>query len=363
MNHDRDEQTTTVIPSYRRKIEPAPERLVENGKIRFGCFNDAIRYVNLDEAKGPYKLPLPGRLQGLQLREWQAFQLGNQDYFMLVAIYNAKKFALVQFICYDIVSGKKFKYEKKVPAWKLEVPNGLFDSTAYYNSRDMSLKASHDIDSSKLRLEIAIKGLGDLPDVKATFRALHDTERYEPTVVSLPFANNRGMYSHKCLMPMKGKLRIGKDKVKFDPDSSFLIIDDHKGYYPFPTRYDWITGAGHTQEGSLIGFNLTDNQVLDQERYNENALWLDGRNHPLPPIKVSRPKGLMETWVIKDAYGMVDLRFHPVVDTQVDINALLFKSKYSGPYGNYEGSLTDSDGNKISIDQLFGMGEKFYLRI
>jgi hypothetical protein len=61
-----------------------------------------------------------------------------------------------------------------------------------------------------------------------------------------------------------------------------MIIDDHKGYYPCVMKYDWITALGYAGNGRLVGFNLTDNQVQDHEKYNENCLWLDGKMYPRP---------------------------------------------------------------------------------
>ena len=68
--------------------------------------------------------------------------------------------------------------------------------------------------------------------------------------------------------------------------------------------------AGFTAKG-LTGFNLTDNQVPDRERYNENCLWLGRELHLLPPVTFSRPKGVHDRWCVRDEYGMVDITFTP----------------------------------------------------
>ncbi len=314
------------------------------------------------DVKQPYQLPLPHFLQNLQLREWQAFQMGNKDYFMMVAIYNAKKMALVQFIFYDIQQNQKIRYEKKVLPNKLQLPNTLFGGIASYFSEKFSLRVNHDIGSSFLRLIGEITGFKDLPNVKVRAVGQHNVDKYEPMVVCMPFNERRGMYSHKCLMPMEGRLQIGDRTILFPPEESFLIIDDHKGYYPFPTIYDWVTGMGYTPEGILMGFNLTDNQVIQPKKFNENGLWYNGVLHPLPPIKITRPNGVEKDWIIKDEYGMVDLTFTPVIHTSVNINALIFRSNYKGPYGFFNGFISKKNGEKVEIKQLFGMGEDFYLR-
>ncbi|HLP22389.1 MAG TPA: DUF2804 domain-containing protein [Chitinophagales bacterium] len=347
---------------YSRPITTAPEQLVTNGNYNLGCFNTPVKKANLIDYPNPYKLPLPKALKGLQLREWQAFQLHGKDHFIMVAIYNAKKISLVQFIVYDIKNNKKIKYEKKVPAWQLNVPDSLYNSVASYTSNNFSLRAEHDLATGKLELTANIKNFGGLPEVKARFKGLHDVKDYTPMVVCNPFSTGRVMYSHKCLMPMSGELTIGDKHISFEKETSQLIIDDHKGYYPYPTVYDWVTGLGRDKEGRIVGFNLTNNQVINQEQYNENCLWLDGALHPLPPIKVSRPDGVQGTWQVKDEYDMVNLQFTPIIHTSVNINLLILRSKYEGPYGFFNGYLKKSTGEKVILENIFGMGEDFYLR-
>lgn len=348
--------------TYSRPVSTAPVKLVENGKYNLGCFNTPVHRANLLDFPSPYRIPLPRALRSLQLREWQAFQLMGQNHFIMVAIYNAKKISLVQFIVYDIKNNEKIKYEKKVAAWSLKIPDTLFGSVASYESKNFSLQAKHDLNTNKLELTARIKGFGKLPQVSACFNGLHDVTKFQPMVVCNPFSAGRVMYSHKCLMPMEGFLTVGNKHLVFNHSNSQMIIDDHKGYYPYPTIYDWVTGMGRDKENNLIGFNLTDNQVIEQEKYNENCLWLNGELHPLPPVKMQRPQGVKGTWQIADEYDKVNLEFKPVIHTSVNINLLLLRSKYEGPYGFFNGYLKKKTGEKVSVENLFGMGEDFYLR-
>ncbi len=350
------------MAAYSRPVTSAPEKLVENSKYNLGCFNTPVKQANLIDFPAPYKLPLPKAIKALQLREWQAFQIRGKDHFIMVAIYNAKKISLVQFIVYDVKNNTKTKYEKKVPAWVLQVPDTLYNSTASYTSNNFSLKVKHDLESGKMNLTASIKGFNNLPDVTAWFEAEHDVHQFKPMVVCNPFSAGRVMYSHKCLMPVQGEVTMGNEHIVFEKENSQLIIDDHKGYYPYPTIYDWVTGLGRDKENRMFGFNLTNNQVINQEQYNENCLWFDGELHPLPPIKVTRPEGVQGTWKITDAYDRVNLEFKPVVHTSVNINLLILRSKYEGPYGFFNGYLKKANGEKVMLENMFGMGEDFYLR-
>ena len=68
---------------YTRDVFPAPKQLVSNGKFAFGTFNSAFEVVNPLDARSPLGLPLPRWVKHLRLKEWQAVQLGNADWFML----------------------------------------------------------------------------------------------------------------------------------------------------------------------------------------------------------------------------------------------------------------------------------------
>lgn len=300
--------------------------------------------------------------KAFQLREWQAFQILTEGHFFFIALYNTKKVSLVQFIHYDILKNVKQRFERKVLPSELHLPNGLFNTSAYYRANNWYLKVDHDVEGKSLKLEVDIKQSKKRPAVFGRFLALHDIDAFQPAVVVLPFSHNQAMYSHKCLMPVEGEIMIGTDIVALHHSQSSLILDDHKGYYPYITKYDWVTALGFNSLGQRIGFNLTDNQVKDQEHYNENVFWQDGILHLLPPIKISRPNGPKGNWVIRDLEGKVDLQFFPLTHTSVNLNLLLLRSKYEGPYGYFNGTLVTEEGKRIKINNLFGVGEDFYLR-
>src|SRR5690606_19824810 len=134
------------------------------------------------------------------------------------------------------------------------------------------------------------------------------------------------------------------------------------GYYPYRMEWDWVT-AGARRDGALVGFNLTRNQSIDPARYNENCFWIDGRAHALPPVEFERHDGRHpEQWLIRDREGRVDLRFTVEIDGRVDIDALVVRSDYRGPFGTFAGTLRAEDGTHLDCDGLFGMGEDFDLR-
>jgi hypothetical protein len=345
-----------------RELLTAPDNLVTGGLFNFGTFKDQFRNVNPLDAKDPLGFWLPRPFLSLRLKEWQAFQLGNERWFILVVLYNAKVSALTQFIAYDRETKKRYQFDKMLPSWKVKVPTSLWDGSQSYRDGCCFIEIVSQLSKGRFFINAKIKGARSLPDMEAHFEAFHDVGLVEPIVVAIPLGKNRGLYSHKCLMPMQGSMSLGNQKTVFLRGKSFAIIDDHKGFYPYVMKYDWVTAAAYDEEKRLIGFNLTDNQSVDPAKYNENCLWVNGKLSLLPPVKFNRPHGDMGDWTIRDKYGMVDLTFRPVSMGEINMNLLFLKVRYRGPFGYCNGSITDASGNKLDINSYFGMGEDKYVR-
>ena len=345
---------------YRREVLPAPREAVTNGHCNMGTFNGFIEHVNLLDAKKPLGFKASRVFNYLRLKEWEALEIANDEWFILLAVYNTKAIGIALVMAYNKGEGKMYRYERKVPFWQLKVPSGLGDSHCYYHSRNFNIDICNKLKDGQIVVDFNMQNFQGLPDCLASFVGYHETE---PIVIVQPFAENRPLYSHKALMPAEGSLTIGDTTSVFNKNSGCMIIDDHKGYYPYVMKYDWVTALGHDDKGRLEGFNLTDNQVQDHEKYNENCLWLDGKMYPLPPIKIMRPSGVEQIWEVRDDYGRVRLYFTPLEDMPVYLNLVLMETRYHGPIGRFKGYIVDPDGNEICFDGFIGMGEKKYIRM
>jgi hypothetical protein len=128
-------------------------------------------------------------------------------------------------------------------------------------------------------------------------------------------------------------------------------------------RSAWCTGFGFDGKGRRFGFCLAENQARESFKNNENALWVDGKLTPLPPVKITQPRGVDSQWNIQDMEGMVDLVFTPVEPVRCNLNLLISRSDYESPIGYYNGVMVNSEGEEIPVRNIWGLGEKLYLRI
>lgn len=344
-----------------REVLDTPAHLVDDdGRIRFGTFDRPIADVDLIDAQ-PWSLPVPRLLRALRLKEWQAFQIGSPRWFVAVALFDAKLMALAQVKVYDRENRRKHLFERKVPSWAMRAPRTLLDSRMSWSAGEASMSFVNRLVEDRIDIELSLPASRDMPALSGALTL--NAAGVQPQVVSIPFADNRGMYSHKACLAPEGELRLGDEVIELRPATGYALMDDHKGYYPWVMRWDWVTGGGVDDRGRRIGFNLTRNDSIDPERFNENCVWIDGRRHLLPPVRFTRrPEVSPEIWEVRDEHGEVAVDFVIEVDGHVRVNALVVESRYRGPFGRVEGHLRGPDGERIELGGMFGMGEDFYLR-
>lgn len=340
-------------------FEAPPTHLVENGRQRLGRFHAPPGRANLLDA-GYLGLPRP--LRRWRLKEWQAIQIAAPGLFVNMALFDAKLLQLLQVKVYDRARGRKHLHERQLRPGAFRIADQLVDSTNTYRDRRGSLRFANRLGAGRIEVEIDLQPLRDCPRITGRL-AIH-TDRGASQIVSLPLSGSVGMYSHKGMFPASGELVIDTDTHRLTAHDSLALLDDHKGYYPYVMRWDWVTGATHDGRGRALGFNLTRNQCPDPETYNENCAWIDDRIGRLPAVSFERerPGRPDERWRIRDRDGRVELRFEPTVPGDVRLNALVIESRYRGPFGRFTGRLEAEGLEAIEIADWFGMGEEFWLR-
>ncbi len=348
-------------PGYERALLDPPPQIVENGKAICGCFNAPIPRVNLLDLE--FASPVSRSVKAFRCKEWRAFQFGDSRWFFFSALYEAKAFGLAIFYAWDKKEKRGVEMRHIIPFKNYGIGEKLDGERIGYHNRNSAIHYTTSLSEGTVLLEASRWPKGKKTGFSAAVTFTYNTRQTAPSAVCLPLGLNRVMYSAKVLMPMQGWFEIGDEHFEFAAPDCMGIMDDHKGYYPYTMRYDWVTGFGTDAKGRRVGFNLTDNQVRDQAVYNENVLWINSRVFPLPPIKVTRPQGVTGIWHIQDTEGLVDLAFKPQKQNDMKINLLVAQTDYHGPFGSFEGMLKSPDGEKIDVSDLFGMGEQKYLRV
>ncbi len=365
-----------------RRVRPTPKSLVRaDGSCEFGNFDKEFEEMDLLALNHPTSAPQ--FLNKLKLTLWEATEVHLKNGVLLAVVCDMGIFGMTLNIFYD-------KRDHKVHSWTTNLksketkiaPNLLNGSIAEAYTPVSFVKYVNNFQDGKCDLSGKHEGpcLVTVPRAdKEAWKSIKENMREgsieynfsltrlsDSCVASIPFSATRPrpLYSQKDFFKAEGRLVINGEEMLSDEDT-VAVVDDHRGYYPRKAHYDWVTTMGRCTidgEQKLLAFNLTRNQSIDQDKYNENILWLEGKSSILPPVTFSRSieskdfKNFSE-WTIKDEHDMVNLKFKVYGMNPMITHAVVVNIDYYVAFGELEGYLRDEDGNKYVVDGMLGMGE------
>ena len=328
-----------------------PKKLVDDkGRIAVGTFDKEFEIINLLDAKN---VGVPKFLNGVKVTLWEALEVNFDDIAFLTAMSvmgGAVTVALT--LVYDKKTGEMTSFMAPMLAKNGTMSENLLDGSATVaKSKLNSVTFENDQNHGRARVYGQGRGLKN----KVSYD-LQLTRWSDPAVGSMPFGGNVSLYSQKDIFTVEGSVVFNGKEYKAS-EGTMAIIDDHRGYYPKKAHYDWVTTMGYgTVDGrrQKFGFNLTRNQSIDQDDYNENILWLGGKNDRLPPVFFEHLD--YDHWRIYDEYGTIDLDYQVKDRNLVKFNVGVACSDYSITFGDLKGFITGEDGTKYEVDDV-GIGE------
>lgn len=348
---------------YERPFGNPPDRVVQDGEFVFGCWNGPPGQANMLDLARPYHYPVPRWVKDGRCKEWVAFQFGDKRWFFFTSLYDAKSFSLARFSAWDREKRRLFEFKHLTPLGRFNLGENLRERTAGCRESHGAVRYRFDLDQGFARIDVRSTKHGKRSHFGGSFEFAYNARQTAPISACLPLGLNLATYSTRVLMPVQGWFEAGGERHELSGPEAMGLLDDHKGYYPYQMRFDWVAGFGLDAKGRRVGFSLTDNQVKDQDAINENVLWINSRAFPLPRIKVTRPNGPDGPWYVQDTEGLVDLTFKPERKNDLRVNLLFAASDYHGPFGAFEGTLRSPDGSeKVDASGLYGVGEQRYLR-
>lgn len=342
-----------VINPKRIPVE-SPESLVENGKALFGTFASEIVNINLLDCIDPCGSLMPEMLKSKRLTVWEAFELSTEKGLLVCCVYNAAVAGFTIFVYFDKETQKCLKWFELGTGKDAVVAPSLCDTVTEMHTKTLNLTFENNMQNGRCHIsgDAANKVFGSI-ELDVNVRRLSP-----PSVVNIPFGENKPLYSQKDFFAADGYITVNSDTTVLSP-SCTAIIDDHKGFYPFVAHYDWLTAMG-TVNGKYFAFNLTRNQSTDQSAYNENLIWVEGKSFPLPPITFQKNGS---TWHILDTHGLVDIRFDVEDIYKMQVHLGLFDIDYNLPFGKLSGYVKNAEGDVFRLDGLYGIAEDKSTRI
>jgi hypothetical protein len=244
------------------------------------------------------------------------------------------------------------------PAFSVRIAKDLFAGECRFDCRRFSVRIENRLGDGEHRIRLDIEASGNRPAVIGDLVLHEDVAVRQPLVVVLPVEPQRPMYTHKSVCPVSGTVTVGDLRHELDPARDLALLDVQKTYYPYRTFWRWATFAGRDAFGRLLAINLVHNVIEDDERFNENALWVDGILHPLSAARFAFDRNdLSRPWRLRTTDGRVDLVFTPVGRREGRVNAGVVMSDYKECFGRFDGTVTDAEGNTYPVDGLRGVAE------
>lgn len=345
--------------SETRRAVSTPKSLVNaDGTCVFGTFDREFEDLDLVRAKKPTHAPQAANR--LKLTLWEAAEVHLKHGVLLAVVCDMGIFGKTLNIFYD-------KRTKKVYAWDTNLksrdtiiaPNLIHGRVSEARTGVSHVLYINHFEKGQCRLK------GYHQDKENSIKYHFSLTRISrPSVVSIPFGENRPLYSQKDFFKAEGSLTINGEEMVCDENST-AVVDDHRGYYPRRTHYDWVTTMGRPEisgEEKFFAFNLTRNQSLDQEKYNENLIWFEDRTSLLPPVTFTRSPETKDfkdhaKWLIRDEHDMVNIDFDVYGINPMIMHAAIVNIDYYVAFGVLNGYVRDEDGNKYILDGMMGMGE------
>lgn len=348
------------ISEKRRAIETPPSIANKDGTCNFGTFLNEFDDLDFLKIKKPTRAPQ--FLTKYKLTKWQAVEIHLNNGIFLAAICHMGLFGLVLNVFFDKTKRKVFSWTVNLPAAKTIIaPNLLYGAISEGKNKKTNIRCINNLENGTFKV------FGEYENGKDKVSYDYTLNRISlPSIVSIPFGTNRPLYSQKDFFKASGMLKINEEKFVSD-DNSVAILDDHRGFYPRKMHFDWVTTLGRelNEKNEYFALNLTQNQSIAPDDYNENLIWRENKTDILPAVYFSRniptkealKKGKDCIWHIGDKYDMVNVDFHIEDAFRMEISAVLVKVEYYIVFGSLSGYVRTEDGMKVSLDGLEGMGE------
>jgi Protein of unknown function (DUF2804). len=348
---------------YTREILSPRASPIEDGAPMFGTWNKAFEKVDLQEIRKPFRYPLPRWVKDARIKEWECFS-AHDDKLLLEAIFcNVKMYRMAQVLLYDKENEKKFVFRKIKPGTGWHLPQSLANASVDSYSSSFYFRIHNWLDADTIKLDINIEAARRQPPLTVHLAYNLNSQDVTPMAVSLGITGHQSMYAYKALAPVRGDIVFGGRHIRLKQDTCSGFFCDYKGYFPYRMQTTICSAMGFDEGNRRIGFNIAENQTRETNKNNENALWVNGQLTPLPPVLITTSNGPEAGWVIQDIEGMVDLTFTPKEQNKSSMNLIFTNAELNSPMGYYNGMLVNSEGEKIQIKNLFGIGEKLYLRV
>jgi hypothetical protein len=335
-------------------------KLVDSdGTIRHGYYREPLREVNLADSR-----ILPSRaLRRFRFKEWVGWGITHPDFYLSMIIQDARYLASSALYVYDRRAKRLHEYACTRFDQSVTIAPSPWEGECRIEGPGYRLAFEHRLSEGRHVIRVDLDARGEAPAIRGELALRQELAAVEPLVVAAPVRPRHAMYTHKAPMPVSGQLSIGNTEARFDPKRDLANLDEHRALYPYRTSWRWMTFAAFDAAGRIVGANLSDHMMKDEERLNENCTWVDGRIAHLGRVdfELDRARPLAP-WRIRARDGRVDLRFAPEAVKYEKRQFGVAAIDYFQVCGTFAGHVADPAGARREVSDVYGVCEKLDTR-
>lgn len=354
---------------YTRELLNQPVSFVKNGKPVFGTFAGHPQRLDIRGVSGPYSgLPIPTLLTNLRIKSRLSFYFSIGKYLGQISFYDAKIFGFAEVTFWDTDSNQKFVYRNLMGPRKRFVPHKLETASTSSYRKSRYIRISWDRKINRLSVIFNLKGDSVRPSANAALIADFSNSSFAELTNIVPSPTMRKCSAkYNACIPLHGALTLipkNSKPLTMNDCNGICFFDMNRTYMKFKSYGSFITAMG-TINGKMAAFRIesTSQEAVNPDKYNGNVLFYDGTVTPLSPVVITCPQGIHHKWIIQDTENMIDLTFNPVSDNISKISVFVLRAVYHTIYGNFEGTLLTSSGEKLSFKSLPGISQKYTIRL
>ena len=351
---------------YSRTITDPPERIIHNGKPIFGAFSHPPKELDISDVRNPYTfMRMPRFLSKLRIRSDISVVFTSDEFTGIITLFDVKYFCFSEVVIWEKSTGKKYAY-RYVFGFRRLVSKNMERGRSFTFRKSRYVRVSWNREKKRMSVVFTMKGDNIRPSFSADLRLdMADNRAAEWFAVTPASIKRRCSATYYCAAPFNGTITNHNTGIGSKPsDINIAFCSIRRIFSKLRTWETFLTGAGCYKGKQLVlRISTSNHDATENDRYNDNALFLNNEITLLPPVTITCPFGVDGKWIIQDTENMIDLYFTPLSDHRRVSSIFILTADYHTVYGMFEGDLQIKDGEIIHLKEFPGIAQKQYLRM
>ncbi|ROS01599.1 uncharacterized protein DUF2804 [Sinobacterium caligoides] len=338
------------------KTQKAPDSLIDSsGNPLFGFFDAPIANLGIDRFAYTDAMDKPAGAisKYFHYKQFQFVCINTGDFLIGLAVADIRYIGTAFCYLYDLSNNQLVEQSWLRPMGiGYQMTPSPRQGSAHIGTSGSSIH--FDIDDGQWRVII------DTANIQADLSLLQPCGSL-PLAMCSPTGYSGWTYTQKHnALKVSGTLKVNHHAIPLE--CALASYDFSAGYMRRETSWRWASVNASTQDG-LLGLNLA--AGVNETGCCENAFWLDGERHYLPPVRFDFPRHSSRSdnsWHIYSDNGQVDLHFTPLNNRSEKLNLLLLKNNFRQFIGYFNGTIRSPDKRELKLNETLGITEDHFSR-